>query len=109
MAKFRKRPVVIEAIRVGHLIQDARVAWSGLPDWVKVAYEDAQLIFADKYVLIHTLEGSMRGEWNDWLIQGVSGELYPCKDSIFKATYEPVEESEGGVTHARYRKSQDRQ
>lgn len=92
MAKFRKKPVVIEAMRVGHLIQDARIAWNGLPDWVKAAYGDAKLILVDNYVLIHTLEGTMRGEWNDWLIQGVSGELYPCKPDIFVATYETVEE-----------------
>lgn len=91
MARFRKKPVVIEAVRVGHLIQDARVAWNALPDWVKEAYEGAKLIFADTFVLIHTLEGTMRGEWNDWLIQGISGELYPCKPDIFEKTYEPVE------------------
>lgn len=61
MAKFRKRPVVIEAIRL------------------------------TERVTISTLEGEMIGEGGDWLITGVKGEKYPCKDDIFRATYEPVE------------------
>ena len=39
--------------------------------------------------LIKTLEGQMVGNKGDWLIQGVNGELYPCKDDIFKKTYRP--------------------
>lgn len=39
-------------------------------------------------IVIHTLEGDMRAEPGDWLIQGVSGELYPCKPDIFAKTYE---------------------
>ncbi len=39
---------------------------------------------------INTLEGLMAYEAGDWLITGVEGEVYPCKDSIFQKTYEPV-------------------
>lgn len=39
---------------------------------------------------IKTLEGTMRADVGDWIIQGVKGELYPCKPDIFAATYEPV-------------------
>lgn len=35
---------------------------------------------------IETLEGTMKGNAGDWLIRGVEGELYPCKDEIFKKT-----------------------
>lgn len=38
-------------------------------------------------VIIETLEGDMQGNPGDWLIQGVEGEFYPCKDSIFTKTY----------------------
>jgi hypothetical protein len=41
--------------------------------------------------MINTLEGEMRANEGDWIIQGVEGEIYPCKPSIFAATYEPVE------------------
>jgi hypothetical protein len=38
---------------------------------------------------INTLEGTMRAEVGDWIIEGIEGEHYPCKDSIFRKTYEP--------------------
>lgn len=62
MAKFRKKPVIIEAIQLTRRIE------------------------------IETLEGTMVGEIGDWLITGVQGEQYPCKPDIFEETYEPVEE-----------------
>lgn len=39
---------------------------------------------------IKTLEGTHLVSWGDWIIQGVKGEIYPCKPDIFDATYEPV-------------------
>lgn len=39
---------------------------------------------------INTLEGVMVAQPGDWIIRGIKGELYPCKDEIFKATYEEV-------------------
>jgi hypothetical protein len=43
-------------------------------------------------IFVNTLEGEMRAEVKDWIIQGVSGEFYPCKPEIFEQTYELVEE-----------------
>lgn len=60
MGKYRKKPVIIEAIQ---LTEPANVV---------------------------TLEGKMRGNIGDWLITGVKGEKYYCKDDIFKMTYEEV-------------------
>ena len=57
---FRKRPIVIQAVRVYHPIE------------------------------IETLEGTMRADIGDWIIKGINGELYPCKPDIFKKTYEKV-------------------
>ncbi len=45
-------------------------------------------------VIIQTLEGEMRGEIGDMLIEGVAGEFYPCKPHIFSETYERIDESE---------------
>lgn len=61
MPKFRKKPVIIEAIRIS------------------------------KKMTVETLEGVMTGNPGDWLITGVNGEQYFCKDDIFHKTYEPVE------------------
>ena len=41
-------------------------------------------------LVIQTLEGVLTVSWNDYIIQGVQGELYPCKPDIFEATYEPA-------------------
>lgn len=90
MAKFRKKPVVIEAHRIGD---------DGWPDSIWQGVNENKIILhlgtvgypktVVGYVEILTLEGVMRGEVGDWIIRGVKGEFYPCKPDIFAATYEP--------------------
>ena len=41
-------------------------------------------------ITIGTLEGNMKAKIGDWIIKGVNGEMYPCKDDIFQKTYEVV-------------------
>lgn len=91
MAKYRKKPVVIEAFKYGI---DNR------PDWFcdKVTSNDIITHFPtdrketqDFYCEIKTLEGTMRGELGDFIIQGVNGEIYPCKPDIFEKTYESID------------------
>lgn len=77
MAQYRKMPVVIEAWQ--------NCLGNDVPDWVM----DAIVITDDGALLIRTLEGDMKASLNDWIIQGVKGEVYPCKPDIFAATYEP--------------------
>jgi hypothetical protein len=91
--KFRKKPVVIEAVQI-----EKRMDMLS-PDWWANAVQSNQVILHgvgkltrdQPWVEIHTLEGVMRGDAGDWIIQGVQGELYPCKPDIFEMTYEPVE------------------
>lgn len=92
MAKYRKKPVVIEAVQliynnwsemcdfagVGRLEDGKPQGVAGLPD---------NAIGMD--IPIH--EGVRRAEENDWIIRDVAGKLYPCKPDIFEATYELVE------------------
>jgi hypothetical protein len=88
MPKYRKKPVVIEAIKFdGHntdevekfvgkrLHQQSTGGIAGRPIWS---------------VFIETLEGNMKADAGDWIIKGVKGEFYPCKPDIFEATYEAV-------------------
>jgi hypothetical protein len=84
--KYRKKPVVIEAFK---WLPDAPAGQS--PEWFYKACSD-QIAFPehDGSVTIKTLEGSHRGEIGDYIIQGVKGELYPCKPDIFEMTYEPA-------------------
>lgn len=92
MAKFRKKPMVIDAIQIRDLLHAGRDgAWMSLPDWVISAYEGGKVFFASDHLRIYTLEGVMYGKEQDWLIRGVTGELYSCQNAIFLATYEPVE------------------
>jgi hypothetical protein len=90
---FRKKPVVIEAVRTRFAIQAAKADWSALPEWLRLAYEKGPegIVFAHDHVSITAPEGVMRAEPDDWIIHGIKGELYPCKPDIFAATYEPVE------------------
>lgn len=88
MAKYRKKPVVIEAYQLPATDMDSEVT-QAYPPWLLQGLQDGTLKPVDKgAVLIPTLEGSMRADAGDWIIKGVKGELYPCKPDIFEATYE---------------------
>jgi len=79
--KYRKKPVVIEAFRY---YIDPR------PDWFQDKVTLNEIITYETHCDIYTLEGVMRGEYGDYIIQGVLGEIYPCKPDIFELTYEPL-------------------
>jgi hypothetical protein len=84
MFSFRKISVEIEAWQ----FLDGEVAPLELQDVLCHCEEGG-----DKgRIHIHTLEGAMSFSHGDWIIKGVEGEFYPCKESIFAKTYEPVGE-----------------
>lgn len=85
MPKFRKKPVVIEAVQFKDAASGADILeWS---DFRIALCGDAA---GNPIVEIPTLEGTMTAQRGDWIIRGVQGELYPCKPDIFAATYEPA-------------------
>lgn len=100
--RFTKRPVTIEAIQ-----------WDGTPktldtliDWSRANTLPGGIIpipnaDQDNRLIIHTLEGTMRGDVGDWVIKGVSGEFYACKPDIFTQTYDPAAEHMEGERPAR--------
>lgn len=90
MAKFRKKPVVIEAVQVSALITSVESRDASWPAWAFEAFEGGVLQVGNHSVLITTFEGEMVGDAGDWIIRGVKGELYPCKPDIFAATYDEV-------------------
>jgi len=77
--KYRKRPVVIDAVEFNGLNHD-EIACFCEPQPVKVG--------GNFTLLIPTSEGEMTASKGDWIIKGVKGEFYPCKPDIFAATYE---------------------
>jgi len=92
--KYRKKPVVIEAITFDEFIEHGRTQESanivnGTP-WA-FTYNGHQVTHENNNrYLIPTLEGVHNFTPEDMLITGVSGEIYPCKIDIFKKTYEKV-------------------
>jgi hypothetical protein len=97
--KWCKKPVVIEAFQMTRARRDSNEDW---PEWLHRAWNlpftEAGAVSCEDYphsngkdrLVIRTLEGIHTVEWNDWIIRGVKGELYPCKPDIFAATYEPA-------------------
>jgi hypothetical protein len=86
MPKFRKRPVVIEAVQLTRENIDVIAALDGVKAF---SYEENYRPTVQAQ--IDTLEGVMTASEGDWIITGVNGEKYPCKPDIFEKTYEPVE------------------
>ena len=85
MAKYRKKPVVIEAVQWNGTDVDAVLGLGlGVASFRRVG------IGSQTPLEIETLEGTMRADLGDWIIRGVKGEFYPCKPDIFAATYEPA-------------------
>lgn len=81
--KYRKKPVVVEAVR-----------WTGnnhaeMCDFIDPEHFE---ILARSGLIIHTLEGDLHASIGDYIIKGVEGEFYPCKPDIFFQTYEAVNE-----------------
>jgi len=94
--RYRKKPVVIEAMKwIGceHRIM-ACFLGANVDEYLK-DHGDNFYIDHSKVVgglIIKTLEGEHLASIGDFIIKGVQGELYPCKPDIFEATYEKVEE-----------------
>lgn len=84
MGKYRKKPVVIEAVQ-----------WNGdnIGEILVLSSDGGREISespTEEELTIYTLEGNHTADIGDWIIKGIKGELYPCKPDIFEATYEVV-------------------
>lgn len=98
MIKFRKKPVIVEAFQMTLERRESNMEW---PEWMHKAWQLERETLGSLYP---TIEGTCKGtlsvctlgmgqcviDFGDWIIQGVEGELYPCKPDIFEATYEAV-------------------
>ena len=81
--RFRKKPVVIEAIQYqphNNCVEIARF----------VGLSEVQCLERSTLFIIPTLEGDMEASPGDWIIKGIAGEFYPCKPDIFENSYEEV-------------------
>lgn len=82
--KFRKKPVEIEAR------QWLGTNWQEMQDWGWSHGKCFGYDVSEGALYVVTLEGNMRADKGDWIIRGVKGEFYPCKQDIFAQTYEPA-------------------
>lgn len=101
MSLFRKKPIVIEAVQFASEPDRELVGFAlgDEPEWYRVARtidgtDEGSIAYRDGFLFIHTTEGVMRADYDDWIIRGIKGEIYPCKPDIFAATYEPVTPSQ---------------
>lgn len=112
--RWRKKPVVIEAIRVPvypegeqpiGAVTDYVDQATALAEWCggtpHLMTQDGEraftgCAFVGPHIAIDTLEGTMAARPGDWIIRGVQGEFYPCAPDIFDATYEPVGQPDTG-------------
>lgn len=91
--KFRKKPIVIDAIQatadngmdVARFLGMLDMPGNKIEENLKRGYSPPELF------ILKTLEGDMIVRAGDWIIKGVNGEFYPCKPDIFEKTYEPAE------------------
>lgn len=90
--KFRKKPVVIEAVKwTGENLREV-IDFTRLHESAKNwTWEEYMEVVQCQGLKIFTLEGPLMASVGDWIIKGVKGEFYPCKPDIFEATYEPAE------------------
>lgn len=105
--KFEKKPVVVEAI----WFQGDPASATPVINWILenggfATWTEGYQLVGDPYVeegiYIHTLEGLMRVEPGAWVIRGIQGEFYPCKQDIFEQTYTqktfPTEVNDDGAS-----------
>jgi len=85
MARYRKKPIVVEA--------EQFLPWTGAAGAILLGFP-VQRDDRGPYIIIPTLEGDHRANAGDWIITGVKGEKYPCKPDIFASTYEPFQAAE---------------
>jgi hypothetical protein len=84
MSKFMKKPVVIEAEHFTMENKDRAL------NFIQCNCSADWNLDANPIIKIQTLEGEMTAQIGDWIIKGVEGEFYPCKQSIFEKTYQEV-------------------
>jgi hypothetical protein len=100
--RFVKKPIVVEAWEVTDLINRWNAyGVNGLPLSVAEGYENGLLEFPTPFLGdfsverldVITPEGIMQARHGWWLVRGIKGEFYPCRDDVFETTYSPLKEN----------------
>ena len=92
---YKKKPVVIQALQwTGSNLEEIITFTDGSPDvrseHADMKWEEYKDLVEKEGLKIYTLEGKMNANVGDYIIKGVRGEFYPCKQDIFEETYSEV-------------------
>ena len=84
MRRYVKKPIEVEAVQ-----------WTGdnrpeIWDFCSLCYFNTDIESGELKLMIQTLEGTMETSKGDYIIKGIQGEFYPCKEDIFKLTYTEI-------------------
>ncbi len=90
MAKYRKKPVVIDAEQWNGTLKDMERIKSVFPQMETLSQSIHEAYDKVYNWRIGTLEGGHDVSSMDFIIRGIKGEYYPCKSDIFELTYEKV-------------------
>lgn len=111
--KYRKKPAVIEAFQYDGDLKGSNGKYY-VPQWAVEALENGTMFYDSLNeneppceLFIRTLEGVHHVSVNDFIIQGVQGELYPCKPDIFEQTYEVAQEMFEAMGYKRTRNDEE--
>lgn len=90
--KYKKKPVIVEAFQLNErgLVEEDWF-WDAVSENKIKTYNFGKLYSAPALCVIETLEGTMIAKTGDYIIRGIKGEIYPCKEDIFKQTYEEID------------------
>lgn len=95
MAKYRKRPIIVDAEQWIPSFDWKTMQGGYIPDGCRGPFHS--LIGSKIFLTIETPEGDMMVDPMDWIITGINGERYPCKPDIFAATYDKVEDETNAI------------
>lgn len=87
MARFRKKPIEVDAVQVTKEFLSSKPVSE---EYSTVDGATFTMTYSEAGVAIETLEGTMVADIGNWILTGVKGEKYPCRDDIFRETYDPV-------------------
>lgn len=89
--KYRKKPIIIEAFQLNERgLVGEDWFWDAVSNNIIITHNFGKFHETPAWCEIKTLEGTMKAVTGDYILQGVNGEIYPCKAEIFEKTYEAV-------------------
>ncbi len=90
MPKYKKKPIIVDAMVAAELMKRAKDTWNLLPRWMIDAYENGGIVFVSDHISI----GDMRAEFDDMVVCEPDGRIHPVKPDIFVETYDIATEED---------------